>query len=105
MKKQKRSWRRGKARGSLTLKGFEKKIEVDGRRHVVKVIGGGAELKEKQDGRKLLRIKMTAEVDGIRRDYKITYGRYGKINRAEGYAYAVSDAPSGRGLMRRGSRR
>jgi hypothetical protein len=72
---------------------------------VVKVIGGGAELREKQDGRKLLRIKITAEVDGVRRDYKITYSRYGKINRAEGNAYAMSDAPGGGGLMRRGSQR
>jgi len=32
----------GKARDSLTLKGFVKEVEVDGRRHVVKVIDGGA---------------------------------------------------------------
>jgi hypothetical protein len=32
----------GKARGSLTLKGFEKRVEVEGREHVVKVIDGGA---------------------------------------------------------------
>jgi hypothetical protein len=29
----------GKARGSLTLKGFEREVEVDGKKHVVKVIG------------------------------------------------------------------
>ena len=28
----------GKARGSLRLEGFEKKVEVEGRRHMVKVI-------------------------------------------------------------------
>jgi len=85
----------GKAKSSLKLEGFEKKVEVDGRRHVVKVIGGGAELKEKQDGRKLLKIWITAEVDGVRRDYKITYGRYGS-NVARGFAYASASAPDGR---------
>jgi len=85
----------GKAKSSLKLEGFEKKVEVDGRRHVVKVIGGGAELKEKQGGRKLLRIWITAEVDGVRRDYKITYGRYGS-NVARGFAYASASAPDGR---------
>jgi hypothetical protein len=38
------------SRGSLTLKGLEKEIEVGGRRHVVKVIDGGA-VKEKQNGK------------------------------------------------------
>jgi Fe2+ transport system protein FeoA len=44
----------GKARGSLTLKGFEKRVEVEGREYVVKVIGGGAEFDEGRGGRKLL---------------------------------------------------
>jgi hypothetical protein len=35
----------GRTRGSLTLKGFEKKVEVGGRRHAVKVIGGGPSLR------------------------------------------------------------
>jgi hypothetical protein len=39
-----------KARGSLTLKGFVKEVEVDGRRHVVKVIDGGA-VEEEQTAR------------------------------------------------------
>jgi hypothetical protein len=39
---------------------------VDGRRHVVKVIDGGA-VEEEQDDKTLLRIRITAEVDGIRR--------------------------------------
>jgi len=76
----------GKARSSLKLEGFEKKVEVDGRMHMVKVIGGGAELDEKQDGRKLLRIWITAEVDRVRCDYEITYGRYGRKNAAIGFA-------------------
>jgi hypothetical protein len=75
----------GKARGSRTLKGFEKEVEVDGRRHKVKVIDGGA-VEEDRGGRKLLRIKITAEVDGVRSDYVTTYGRYGKHNAALGRA-------------------
>jgi hypothetical protein len=34
-------------------------------------------------------------VDGVRRDYKITYGRYGS-NVARGFAYASAKAPGGR---------
>jgi hypothetical protein len=52
----------GKAWGSLTLEGFEKKVEVDGREHVVKVLGWSAELEEGEGGKKLLRIMITAEV-------------------------------------------
>ena len=85
----------GKARGSLTLKGFENKVEVNGREHVVKVIGGGAEHEERQGGRKLLKIWIIAEVDGVRSEYTITYGRYSR-NKAVGYAYAKADAPGGR---------
>ena len=43
----------------------------------------------------MLRIKITAEVDDIRRDYNITYGRYGS-NEARSYATARADAPGGR---------
>jgi hypothetical protein len=85
----------GKARGSLTLKGFEKEVKVDGRRHVVKVIDGGA-VEEKQNGKTLLRIRITAEVDGVRSGYMITYGRRSRDNMAEGYAYASANAPGGR---------
>jgi hypothetical protein len=46
----------GKARGSMTLKGFEKRVEVGGREHLVRVIDGDAELEESQGGKKLLRI-------------------------------------------------
>jgi hypothetical protein len=94
----------GKARGSLTLKGFEREVEVDGRRYVVKVRGGGA-VEEKQNGRKLLRIKITAEVGRVEgehtivnrvvREYTITFGRYGG-NEASGFAYARTDVPGGR---------
>ncbi len=34
-------------------------------------------------------------MDGVRRDYKITYGRYGS-NVARGFAYASAKAPGGR---------
>jgi hypothetical protein len=86
----------GKTRGSLKLEGFEKEVEVNGRRHVVKVIGGGAEIEESQSGKKLLRIRITAEIDGIRGEYEVTYGRYGKLNAALGFAVPRADAPGGR---------
>ncbi|AKT35288.1 hypothetical protein PYWP30_01671 [Pyrobaculum sp. WP30] len=86
----------GRARGSLTLEGFEKKVEVDGREHEVKVVGGGAEFDEGRSGELLLRIKITAEVDGVRRDYTITYSRLGRDKAAVGRAYAKADAPGGR---------
>jgi hypothetical protein len=44
----------------------------------------------------LLRIKITAEVDGVRSEYVITYGRYGSNNAAKGFAYASANAPGGR---------
>ncbi len=96
----------GEERGSLTLKGLEKRVEVDGREHVVKVIDGGAELEMSKSGKKLLRIRITAEVgrvegehtivDCVVREYTITYSRRGRNNAAEGYAVARADAPGGR---------
>jgi len=59
----------GKSRSYLTLNGFEKEVEVDSKKHVVKVIDGSAELKK---GKSPLRIKITAEVDGVTREYNIT---------------------------------
>jgi len=95
----------GKAWGSVKLEGFEKKVEVNGKTYVVKVIGGEA-VEEKQNGKKLLRIRITAEVgrvegehtivDRVVREYTITYGRHGKINAAVGRAYASVNAPGGR---------
>jgi len=86
----------GMSRGSLTLKGFERKGEVEGREYVVKVIDGGAELEKSESGKLLLRIKITAEVDGVRREYAITFDRDRASNEAKGYAYASADAPGGR---------
>jgi tetratricopeptide (TPR) repeat protein len=105
-KKAKEIVKEGKERGSLRLEGFEKEVEVDGRKYVVKVIGGGAEFDEGRSGKKLLRIKITAEVgrvegehtivDRVVREYTITFGRRGRNNAAVGYATAKADAPGGR---------
>jgi len=62
---------------------------------VVKVIGGGAGLDVGRGDKKLLRIRITAEVDGVKSDYTITYGWYG-TNAALGFDVARADAPSGR---------
>ncbi len=86
----------GRARGSLTLKGFKKEVKVDGRRHVVKVVGWGAEFDKSGGGEPLLRIRITAEVDGVRNGYTITYSRRSKDNAVVGRAYARADAPGGR---------
>jgi hypothetical protein len=95
-KKAKKIVEEGRSRGSLTLKGFEKRVEVGGREHVMKVVGWNAELEMSKSGKKLLRIRITAEVDGIKGDYTIAYGRYGKLNAARGYAVARADVPGGR---------
>jgi hypothetical protein len=78
----------GMSRSSLTLKGFEREVEVEGRAYVVKVIDGRAEFGRSKSGKMLLRIRITAEVDGVRREYRITYSRHAGINKAEGYATA-----------------
>ncbi|MDT7874998.1 MAG: PaRep2b protein, partial [Pyrobaculum sp.] len=95
----------GKAWGSLTLKDFKREVEVDGKTYVVKVIGWGAEIVESQSGKKLLRLKIKAEVgrvegehivDRVVREYTITYSRYGRDNAVEGRTTARADAPGGR---------
>jgi hypothetical protein len=96
----------GRSRGSLRLEGFEKRVEVDGKTYVVKVTGWGAEIEEKQDDKRLLRLKITAEVGRVEgertivnrvvREYTITFGRYGRNNKAMGFAVARADAPGGR---------
>ena len=78
---------------------------MDGKTYVVKVIGGSAEIEESRSGRKLLRIRITAEVgrvegehivDRVRRDYTITFSRRGAGNAAVGFAVARGSAPGGR---------
>jgi len=95
---------RGKVWRSLTLKGFEKEFEVDGKKYKVKVIDGEA-VEEDRNGKTLLRIRITAEVgrvegehivDRVVREYTITYGRRGRKNAALGFAYASIYAPGGR---------
>jgi len=85
----------GMSRGSLTLKGFEKRVEVNGEELMVKVEGWNAELVKGKSGKPLLRIKITAKVDGVLREYAITYGRYDG-NTAKAFAYASAKAPGGR---------
>jgi hypothetical protein len=95
----------GKAWGSQKLERFEKKVEVNGETYVVKVTGWGAEIEESQNGKKLLRIKIKAEVgrvegghivDRVEREYTITFSRYGRNNAVAGFAAARADAPGGR---------
>jgi len=93
----------GKSWRSLKLEDFEGRVEVNGRIYVVKVTGWGAEIEKKQNGKKLLRIRITAEVgrvegehtivDRVVREYTITFGKY---NMVVGRAVARADAPGGR---------
>jgi hypothetical protein len=94
----------GMSRSSLTLKDFENKVEVNGKTYVVKVIGGEA-VEEDRGDRKLLRIRITAEVGRVEgkhtivnrvvHEYAITFSRR-TDNAAVGRAYARADAPGGR---------
>jgi len=96
-KKAKEIVEEGRAVGSLRLADVKgKEVDVEGRRHVVSVIGGGAQSEEGKSGRTLLRITIAAEVDGVRGDYEIAFGRYGRNNAAKGFATAKADAPGGR---------
>jgi hypothetical protein len=95
---------KGKARGSLKLEDFEKKVEVNGKTYIVKVKGGEA-VEEDRDGKKLLRLKIRAEVgrvegehtivDRVVHEYAMTFSRR-TDNAAIGRAYARADAPGGR---------
>ncbi|MFP3213390.1 MAG: PaRep2b protein, partial [Thermoproteus sp.] len=83
------------------IKGAE--VFVGGKRYVVDVLGGGAQTERSGSGRTLLRITIAADIaekeargDGVRGEYTITFGRYGKDNAAVGYAVARADAPGGR---------
>ncbi len=81
-----------------------KEVEVDGRRHVVKVIDGGA-VEEEQDDKTLLRIRITAEVDGIRRECAITFGKYGDDNETRGLPTPEPTRREAERQTPRGSRR
>jgi len=87
----------GKARGSLKLadvRGAE--VFVGGVKHVVTVLGGRAEVGRSGSGRPLLRIRITAEIDGVRRECVMTLIRRRPDNAMVSYAYASADAPGGR---------
>jgi len=77
----------GKAWSALKLERLEKKVEVNGREYTVKVVGWSTELKESQSGKLLLKIKIAAEIDGVKSEYTTTYGRYGEDNEVKGRAY------------------
>jgi hypothetical protein len=88
---------RGREVGSLRLtdvRGAE--VFVGGKKYAVDVLGGGAQPERSWSGSKLLRIQITAEIDGVRGEYTMTFGRYGKDNKAFGFATARADAPGGR---------
>jgi hypothetical protein len=80
----------GTTRDSLTLESFEKEVEVKGKKYVVKVIGWSTELETSKSGKLLLRIKITADVDGVKSEYTITYGRYER-NAAKGFSVARAE--------------
>ena len=68
---------------------------MNGVKYKVKVIDGGA-VEEDRNGRKLLRIRITAEVGGVRSDYTITFGRRGAKNATIGYAYIKEETDAER---------
>ncbi len=67
-----------------------------GQRPRGEVIGRGAEFDVGRNGKNLQRIWITAEIDGVRCGYTITFGWRGARNEAVGRAYASVDAPGGR---------
>jgi hypothetical protein len=87
----------GRAVGSLRLADVRRaRVEAGGGKHTVTVLGGGAEVGRGRGGKTLLRIRITAEVDGVRRNYEVAFGRYGRKNAVVGYASAKARAPGGR---------
>jgi hypothetical protein len=88
---------RGREVGSLKLTDIKGRgVDVGGKKYVVTVLGGGAEFDKGESGRTLLRITITAEIDGVRGEYTITFGRYGRNNKAVGYAYIREEADAER---------
>jgi hypothetical protein len=95
----------GRSRGSQEAEDFKGVAEVNGKTYVVKVKGGEA-VEEKQNGKKLLRLKIKAEVtlvddehtivDRVEHEYTITFSRRGRNNAAVGYAYVRAEADAER---------
>jgi hypothetical protein len=75
------------SRGTSTLKN-KKEVGVNGKRHVVRVLFWDV------DAGSLLKIIITAEVDGAVRVYKTTFRK--RSGRVVGECYANVDAPGGR---------
>jgi hypothetical protein len=72
----------GRARGPLRLADVRGVgVDVGGGRHLVDLLGGGAEFEESRSGRILLRITITAEVDGVRGDYTMASADTAKATR------------------------
>ncbi len=66
---------------------------------------GGAEFDKGRSGKKLLKVKITAEMDGVLRDYTTTFGRCGKTTQQwEAPTPALAPPAAGRQTPR-GSRR
>jgi hypothetical protein len=88
---------RGREVGSLSLADVRgAKVDVGGKKYVVTVLGGGAQPERSGSGRTLLRIKITAEIDGVRGEYIMTFSRRGARNEAVGYAYIREEADAER---------
>jgi hypothetical protein len=68
----------GRTRGFLPLEGFERVVEVDGRWHAVKVLGGDAWLERGRGNNVLLSVEVVAEVDGVRSECVLVFYRYGR---------------------------
>jgi len=88
---------RGREVGSLKLTDIKGRgVDVGGKKYVVTVLGGGAQTERGRSGKTLLSIKIIAEIDGVRGEYAITFGRYGRNNKAVGYAYIREEADAER---------
>jgi hypothetical protein len=59
-------------------------------------LGGEAEFDKGRSYRSLLKITIRAEVNGVRSDYEMAFGRHERDNAAVGFAVARADVPGGR---------
>jgi hypothetical protein len=93
---------RGEAAGSLRHTDVKKpEVEVGGRRHVVDVLGGRAQLE--RNGEKLMRIKIAGEADGVRCGYKIAFGTYGETTQLRASPWRGPTPPAAGKQTPRGS--
>jgi hypothetical protein len=80
----------GRARGSLRLAGFVREVWVGKRRHTVRTFGCSVAV----GGSGLLHVAVSAEIDGVKDVYVLSFGRFGGSIR--GFAVARADVPGGR---------